>query len=71
MMARITEPFSEYSLELVETHDAVGDEVTLSLNARARGKSSGVQIERRVYLTYTIEEGELARLVVSLEPPAH
>ena len=68
MMGRVTEAFSEYSLELVDTHER-GDEVTLTLREFGRGKSSGIPLERRIYVTYTLAEGEIVRMRAGLEPP--
>jgi ketosteroid isomerase-like protein len=68
MMGKITEAFSEYSLELLDTTEH-GDRVTLTLRERGRGLTSGLEGERRIFSTYTLAEGKIVRMEAALEPP--
>jgi ketosteroid isomerase-like protein len=68
MMGKVWEAFSEYSLDLLESREE-GDQVTLNLRERARGQASGIELERRIYLTYTFRDGQVVRMLATLEPP--
>jgi ketosteroid isomerase-like protein len=68
MMGKVTEAFSEYAVELLETEER-GDHVTLTLREFGRGASSGIAIERRIFVTYTVRDGEVVRILAALEPP--
>jgi ketosteroid isomerase-like protein len=68
MLEKVTEAFSEYSLEHLETSER-GDQVTLALREFGRGRTSGLPIERQIYLTYTLREGTVVRMLATLEPP--
>ena len=68
MMGKVTEAFSEYGLELLESEER-GDDVTLTLREFGRGKSSGIEIERRIFVTYTLRDRKVVRILAALEPP--
>jgi ketosteroid isomerase-like protein len=68
MMGKVTEAFSEYSLERLETR-AQGEHVTLTLREASRGRTSGIPLERQIYVTYTVRGGQVVRGLATLEPP--
>jgi ketosteroid isomerase-like protein len=69
LMDKINEAFSEYSLELLETNER-GDDVILTLREHVRGKASGAEVERRLFITYAVHDGLITRIKTGLEPPA-
>jgi ketosteroid isomerase-like protein len=69
MMGKVTEAFSEYSLERLDTRER-GDRVTLTLCETGRGRSSGIALEREIYVTYTVRDGQVVHGLATLEPPA-
>ncbi len=69
MMGRVTEAFSEYSVELVESREQ-GNEVTLKVLESGRGRTSGIELSRHIYLTYTVRDGRVVAIRAELRPPA-
>jgi hypothetical protein len=67
-MGKVTEAFSEYGLELLQSEER-GDDVTLTLREFGRGKSSGIEIERRIFVTYPVRDGKVVRILAALERP--
>jgi hypothetical protein len=49
--------------------DLDGDDVTLTLREFGRGRSSGLEIERRIFVTYTLRDSKVVRILAALEPP--
>jgi ketosteroid isomerase-like protein len=68
MMRNVTDAFSEYSVELVDSREH-RDAVTLRLRECSRGHASGVAGERELFLTYTVRDGTIVRMLAALEPP--
>jgi ketosteroid isomerase-like protein len=58
------EVWEEFTIEPEEFHE-VGDRVAVPIRQRARGGSSGVEIEIRIGHLWTIHEGKIVRLEVS------
>jgi uncharacterized protein len=57
------EVWEEFTIEPEEFHE-VGDRVAVPIRQRARGGSSGVEIEIRIGHLWTIHEGKIVRLEV-------
>jgi uncharacterized protein len=55
------EPWAEWSLEPQEFIDA-GDRVVVVLRMKARGRGSGVEIDREDSLVYDFRDGKVVRL---------
>jgi ketosteroid isomerase-like protein len=68
MMGRVTEAFSDYAADVLDSHER-GDEVTLKLRERSRGRTSGMPMEREIFLTYSFRDGRVERMTATLEPP--
>jgi ketosteroid isomerase-like protein len=65
MMGKVVEAFSEYSVDVLDAEEQ-GDEVTLIVREASRGKVSGIAMERRLRLTYTVVDGQIVRTVARL-----
>jgi ketosteroid isomerase-like protein len=61
------EVWDEFTIEPEEFHE-VGDRVAVPIRQRARGGSSGVEIEIRIGHLWTIPEGKIVRLEVFPAP---
>jgi ketosteroid isomerase-like protein len=52
--------FEEFTIE-TENFSAHGDRVLVAMRQRARGKSSGLEIEERFYQLFTLRDGKVFR----------
>ena len=57
------EVWDEFTIEPEEFHE-VGDRVAVPIRQRARGGSSGVEVEIRIGHLWTVHEGKIVRLEV-------
>lgn len=57
------EVWDEFNIEPEEFHE-VGDRVAVPIRQRARGGSSGVEVEIRIGHLWTVREGKIIRLEV-------
>jgi uncharacterized protein len=60
-LADWSEPWAEFSLEPQRWIDA-GDQVVVVARLTARGRGSGVEVNRRDALVYTVRDGKTTRL---------
>ena len=56
--------WDEYSLEVLDYVDAPGDRVLVLWTERGRGKGSGIPIEHHGGYVVTVDDGEIARIVM-------
>jgi ketosteroid isomerase-like protein len=52
----------------IEELREVGDHVLFVLHQRAKGSSSGIEVETKSWNVYSFREGKLARIQLFLEP---
>jgi ketosteroid isomerase-like protein len=60
-LADWSEPWSEFSMKSERWIDA-GDQVLVVLRMTAKGKGSGVEVNRRDAMVYTVRDGKTVRL---------
>jgi ketosteroid isomerase-like protein len=63
LIERQLEVFDEFTIEPEEFYE-VGDRVPVPIRQRARGGSSGVEVEIRIGHLWTIRDGKVVRLEV-------
>jgi ketosteroid isomerase-like protein len=63
-----TESFDSYRFEIEDLRDAGGDKVVAVLREQARGKTSGVKVDRRSGWVFTFRDGKVLRMEIYLEP---
>jgi ketosteroid isomerase-like protein len=65
---RFTESFERYRFEIEDVRDEGGDKITAVLREMARGKTSGVEVERRSGWVFTFRAGKALRVEIYLDP---
>ena len=65
---KFTESFEHYRFEIEDLRDAGGDRVMAVLREKARGKTSGVEVERRSGWVFTFRDGKALRVEIYLDP---
>src|SRR6266516_2499071 len=65
---RFTDSFEHYRFELADLRGAGGERVVAVLRESARGKASGVDVERRSGWVFTFRDGKALRLEIYLDP---
>ena len=63
-----TASFDYYRFEIEDLRDASGDTVTAVLRERARGKASGLEVDRRSGWVATFRDGRVLRFEIFLDP---
>ena len=64
----LTASFEYYRFEIEELRDAGGDKATAVLRERARGKASGLEVDRRSGWVATFRDGKVLRFEIFLDP---
>lgn len=57
------EPWEDHKVELEECIEGSDDHVLATIHIRARGGSSGMEIDQRFFQVYTVREGAIASMV--------
>jgi ketosteroid isomerase-like protein len=65
---KFTESFEYYRFEIEDLRDAGGHKVMAVLREKARGKTSGVEVERRSGWVFTFRDGRALRVEIYLDP---
>jgi ketosteroid isomerase-like protein len=65
---RFTASFAHYRFEIEDLRDAGDERVMAVLRESARGKASGVDVERRSGWVFTFRNGKALRLEIYLDP---
>jgi ketosteroid isomerase-like protein len=65
---KFTGSFEHYRVEIEDLRDAGGDKVMAVLREEARGKTSGVEVERRSGWVFTFRDGKALRVEIDLDP---
>jgi ketosteroid isomerase-like protein len=65
---KFTESFEHYLFEIEDLRDAGGHKVMAVLREKARGKTSGVEVERRSGWVFTFRDGKALRVEIYLDP---
>jgi ketosteroid isomerase-like protein len=60
--------FDYYRFEIEDLRDAGGDKVMALLRERARGKASGLEVDRRSGWVVTFRDGRVLRFEIFLDP---
>ena len=68
-MAQWTQPFEDYSYEIVERTD-FGARALFGLVQRGRGRASGARVESRIWHLWTVEAGRATRLEMFMDRDA-
>jgi ketosteroid isomerase-like protein len=63
-----TEAFDSYCFEIDDLRDAGGGKVVAVLREQARGRASGVRVDRRSGWLFTFRDGKVLRMEIYLEP---
>ena len=63
-----TASFEYYRFEIEELRDAGGDKVTALLREQARGKASGLEVDRRSGWVITFRDGKVLSFEIYLDP---
>jgi ketosteroid isomerase-like protein len=60
-LREVTSAFADYRMDVLDAQEA-GDTVIVTFRETGRGPASGIVVERRVQVTYTIRQGKIARI---------
>jgi ketosteroid isomerase-like protein len=63
-----TEGFDDWSIELEAIHDAGGERVVTVLRQRAVSKLTGMPVDMRLGLVYTVRDGRQTRVELYADP---
>ena len=66
--ARMDEVWGDWRVEDLEVFDAEGDRVAAVFRLVGEGRTSGVPVDHRIGLAYTMREGKLWRMRSYLDP---